>query len=271
MAGQIGSVWAQEWARTDRSFADLSRVLDARIADAIPSGQSVRIVDIGCGAGATSIACATARPDATVTGIDISADLLAIARQRAAMLGNIDFREGSADALVAALAPVDLFMSRHGVMFFDDPGAAFTALRRAAAPGARLIFSCFRSPAENRWATGVVSAIGANPVPGDGYVPGPFAFADPGFVTNMLARAGWQSAPPEPVDYVYHAGAGDDPVGDALSFFTRIGPAARALRDLDPADRAAALDRLRALLSARVRGNSVDFDAAAWLWSARAD
>jgi hypothetical protein len=73
-----------------------------------------------------------------------------------------------------------------------------------------------------------------------------------------------------PVDYSYKAGAGDDPVGDALSFFKRIGPTAGLLRAAEGDARAAMIDRLRVVLERQRVGNNVDFPAAAWLWSAKA-
>ena len=80
--GRVGHVWAAEWRRTDRSFADLARHLDAAIVHVAPdTGQAL---DIGCGAGTTSLALAEARPKLAITGIDLSDELVAIARQRLA-------------------------------------------------------------------------------------------------------------------------------------------------------------------------------------------
>lgn len=269
-SGQVGSAWSQEWLRTDRSFADLSRHLDAAILDALPSGPA-RVVDIGSGAGTTSIALARTRPDVSVTGIDISPDLVAVARERGMGLENLAFVAGPVEQVVAALAPVDLFVSRHGVMFFADPLAAFGSLRAAAAPAGRIVFTCFCAVADNPWAgTLAAAASGGMPAAPAGYAPGPFAFADPAFVTDLLARAGWNDARPVRIDYRYRAGEGADPVGDALSFFKRIGPTAGMLNTAEGAERDAMLARLRTALEAVRQGDVVDFPAAAWLWSAQA-
>ncbi len=268
-SGPIGSIWATEWERTDRSFAELSLTLDAVVKGHV-GGAAMRVVDIGCGAGATSIALARARPQAMITGVDISADLIEVAKRRAGDLGNLSFAIGPAEQVAADLAPVDLFISRHGVMFFPDPVAAFTKLRAAAAPGASIIFSCFRRPADNPWASALIEAIGAPTPAAPGYVPGPFAFAEPGFVADVLTKAGWILPAPRAVDYGYRAGGGADPVEDALAFFKRIGPTANFLRNAEGAERDAAIDRLRVLLEACRSGDAVDFPAAAWLWSAKA-
>nr|WP_241769019.1 class I SAM-dependent methyltransferase [Sphingomonas melonis] len=93
--GRVGRTWAAEWQRTDRSFANLSPHLDAAIRSAAPAGP-FHAIDIGCGAGATSLALAHARPDATVTGLDLSADLIRTARARAGDRGTVTFHHGDA-------------------------------------------------------------------------------------------------------------------------------------------------------------------------------
>jgi SAM-dependent methyltransferase len=269
-AGCVGGTWAAEWQRTDRSFGDLAPHLDAAIRAALPAGAS-RALDIGCGAGATALALAAAFPSLHITGVDLSPELLTVARDRASRgaLPNVTFTLGDARRVAADHAPLDLLVSRHGVMFFDDPVAAFAALHAAATPGAPLVFTCFRAASENRWAADLALAItGAPPQPAEG--PGPFAFANADRVGAIMAAAGWQQAAARPVDYAYRAGAGADPVGDAISFFSRIGPAAGLLRALAPAAREAALARIAALCLRHRGDDAVDFPAAAWLWTARA-
>jgi SAM-dependent methyltransferase len=270
-SGQVGDVWAEEWQRTDRCMAGLAVHLNAAILDMAAPG-SAAIVDIGCGAGATSIATARALPERRLVGVDISPSLIGIAAERAGDLGNLSFRCGPAEDHLAGLAPVDLLVSRHGVMFFPDPIAAFSALRRGTVRGAGLVFSCFRAPALNPWATELVSAaIGQVPPPATGYVPGPFAFADPDVVRAILTEAGWSRIEGRPVDFPYRAGQGIDPVADALSFFQRIGPAAPLLRQARVEERAAMLGRIEAVIAHHRSGDVVDFPAAAWLWSAHND
>ncbi len=263
-AGPVGEVWAAEWRRTDRTFAGLAPHLDAAILAAVAAGPFTA-VDIGCGAGATSIALAHARPDARVTGIDLSPGLVTVACERAANLPNAAFAAGDAVTEASAIRP-DVLFSRHGVMFFTDPRSAFAGLRRAVAPGAPLVFSCFAAVADNSWATLAADLPPAAP----GYAPGPFAFADAAFVQSLLDHTGWHAAEPRLVRFGYRAGEGDDPVADALSLLARIGPAARALRDAEPSRHQALLTRLRERLAAQRTGDVIDFPAAAWLWTARA-
>ena len=78
-AGRVGDVWAREWSRTDRSFANLTPHLNNAVLAAAPERGCA--IDLGCGAGETSIALATARPDLDVTGVDVSEDLIEVARE----------------------------------------------------------------------------------------------------------------------------------------------------------------------------------------------
>lgn len=263
----VGDAWSQEWRRTDRSFAGLDPALDAAITAAAPAtGQAL---DIGSGAGRTSLALAAARPDLAITGIDLSPALVAVARERAGGHSRLNFQVGDASRPPSEVA-FDLLFSRHGVMFFDDPHAAFQRLHAAAAPGAPLVFSCFRASGENAWAGALLAAIGTTPAPPAGYAPSPFAFADRDFVATLLAQAGWRDATATPVDYPYVAGEAADPVADAVSFFQRIGPSAAAFRGVTGPERDAIAARLAAALEPYRQGGRVTLPAAAWIWTARA-
>ncbi len=164
----------------------------------------------------------------------------------------------------------DLLFSRHGVMFYEDPVVGFSALRAAAATGASLVFSCFRSRADNEWSLVVDRAVGNDNSPPTGYAPGPYGLADIDFTAGMLTSAGWRDASAVAVDFSYVAGAGDDPVEDAVSFFSRIGSGARALADAPTERRAAMLESLRAALAEHVHEGAVTFRAGAWIWKATA-
>lgn len=267
-AGQVGETWAEEWERTDRSFAALDPHLVTAAADQMAGIPAPRILDIGCGAGGTSLALAAHLSDATLTGIDLSAALAATARERGK--GQPRCRFEAADATTwDAEDGFDGIVSRHGVMFFDDPVGALGHIRARAAPGAPLTFSCFRSPALNPWVSGMAHALPASPA-ADPDAPGPFAFADRARVTRLLEQAGWKDIGAVPIDYDYVAGAGPDPVADAVDFFRRIGPIASALRQMEEQARAPLLDALTAHVSAHFANGRVAFPAAAWIWSARA-
>jgi SAM-dependent methyltransferase len=261
--GRVGEVWAEEWRRTDRALAPVN----AELIAAVPPGAG-SILDLGCGAGSTSLALAAARPAAAITGIDLSAALVAAACDRA---GPASLRFEVADASAwrpAGEAGFDAIVSRHGVMFFDDPVAAFTHIRSLAAPGATLAFSCFRAREENDWTAALLpvlarfapEALAAPPPP-----VGPFAFADSGRVRAILAAAGFATPAIARFDFDFVAGAGDDPIADAITFFRRIGPFAALLKTLDQEAATDALAQLRAIVAGHVHGGRVSFRAAAWL------
>lgn len=262
--GQVGDVWAQEWQRTDRSFTVLNSRLFPMIAAMAPA--TGRVIDIGCGAAETAISLAEAKPGLSITGIDISPSLLEIARSRAQGTANIDFVLGDAAAQSTRHRPVDLYFSRHGVMFFDDPLAAFTAFRQAASAEGRLIFSCFRDWSLNGFAY-EIGKLNDDAAPTD--APGPFAFASQDKVAAILAASGWRDAEAIAVDCDYIAGQGEDPVGDAMSFMQRIGPAARAIRLADQERRPAIVNGLRRICEDHRQGDYVLFPAAMWIWTAR--
>ena len=266
--GRVGDIWATEWRRTDRSFEGLAPVLNAAIL-AAAGPQTRTIVDIGCGAGATSLASAQALPDGQVIGIDLSPKLIAVANHRAGHLTNVAFHCADVASAVGMHAPVDLYVSRHGVMFFADPVAAFGRLANAAAPGARIVFSCFAERSANRWAVETVASVDVAPEATGGTIaPGPFAFADPAYVAEMLKQAGWRATTPQRVEFAYRAGGGADPVADAVDYLSRIGPAASRIRDTHGAEREQALARLTSACVDRLAGDAVEFPAAAWIWTA---
>jgi SAM-dependent methyltransferase len=279
--GRVGDTWAAEWQRTERAFDGIAERLDQAILALAPDAGSA--LDIGCGAGATTVSLATARPGLHVTGVDLSSALLTVAQSRATSVDQVRFEMGDAVAVAARLAPLDLLVSRHGVMFFADPVVGFAGLASACRPGAPLIFSCFRSRAENDWAQAVDRAIG-HTAAATGYAPGPFALADQAATAAILGRAGWQDIAATPYDVSYIVGAGDDPVGDALAYYRRIGSAAAILAAASPGERSrmerGLTDLLRERMAPRIQdpriqdpriqGDVVTFTAAIWIWTARA-
>lgn len=263
--GAVGNNWAIEWQRTDRSLAPLNTVLVDRIV--AKAANDSRILDIGCGAGATSFALAQRLPEAAIMGIDLSQSLIAAAKARNHE-GRILFENHDATRWTGGAWKPDLLVSRHGVMFFDDPVRAFTHFRDIAAPEAQLIFSCFRGRTENEWVKDIITLLPVSVPLGDPYAPGPFAFAEPGHVSEILSAAGWRVGEPEAVDFSYIAGSGEDPVADAIDFFSRIGPAASMIRTLGDEQKTLFFQELSKLLCNRLANGRVLFKAAAWIWSA---
>ncbi|CAH0497397.1 class I SAM-dependent methyltransferase [Novosphingobium sp. CECT 9465] len=264
--GGVGRNWADAWQRTDITFSELT----PRLLAAIAAEPGRRIVDVGCGAGEVAIAIALARPDTCVTGVDVSPDLVEAAQARASGMSGVSFVLANAAEWIAPDGAPDLYISRHGVMFFDDPPTAFAHLAASASPGARFVFSCFRSASENAWASAIAGLLSQAPEPETRpFAPGPFAFAEPDHV--RLCMAGWRDVAFAPVDFSYIAGTGPNAVAEAMALFRRIGPAASAMRTLPEPDRADFESRLLELVEAHCDGEKVAFPAAAWLVTATSD
>lgn len=264
--GRAGNSWAVEWKRTDRSFVGVTERLLQRTREF--SFDSV--LDVGCGAGELALAIGRGRPHTRVIGVDVSPSLIAVARERGTNHANVEF--ALADA-AEWQPPVDFqpqqLISRHGVMFFDDPPAAFAHLAAIAAPGAGLLFSCFRGPAENEIFTGIGKLLPSPAAPPDPTAPGPMAFADPECVRGVLSAGGWTSIALEPFDFAMVVGMGEHAVDDAVDYLKVIGPAAAAMAEMKPDAREDILAKMRDYLQPKDIDGIVALGAAGWIVTAR--
>lgn len=259
-----GPTWAALQADLDRQLAPLGAAAQAALAP--QPGE--RILDVGCGCGATSLDLAAAvGPSGAVTGLDISRPMLEIARGRSKDLGNVSFIEADAQTYAFEPGAYDAIFSRFGVMFFADPVAAFANLRRALKPGGRLAFVCWRPPGENPIMTLPMAAaakVVEPPPPGDPLAPGPFAFADSGRVLQILTDAGFPEVAITPHDD--RIGAGD--LETSLGVSLRVGPLGGVLRE-NPDKRDAAIAAVRQALAPFAGPDGVRLGAAVWIVTAR--
>lgn len=260
--GRVGQSWASEWQRTDRSFTTLTAELKRRLGEL----DYASVLDIGCGAGELSLVAARENPAAQVVGLDISPDLIDVARERGRAESNLRFELGDAGQWDSNGVTPDLMISRHGVMFFSEPAKAFAHLRSLSAPGARMMFSCFRQVQDNPFfgAIGRLLPQSDGPPP-DPFAPGPFAFADQDRVASILAEAGWLNLEFARFDFHMIAGAGEDPVTDAIGYFSRIGLAARAMAEMDDGARSEFLAKLAGFLPEHLRDGVVSLPASVWI------
>jgi SAM-dependent methyltransferase len=269
--GDSGTRWAANLARLDVMLEDFGNAAIAA-ADARP-GE--RILDIGCGSGTSTFPLADRiGTDGHVLGVDISEQLVEIARGAAPAGAPIEFR--CADAATAPLpaGKFDLLFSRFGVMFFDDPVAAFAHMRGALKPGGRLAFVCWRGAQENDWVQLPMAAIRdiVQPAPADPNAPGPFAFGDRQKIADILSAAGFTAIDITPFDTSISYGRGvtrEDAIDDALDMAFQVGPLARALADQSDDIRAKSAAAVRAAFAKRPGETSVQIDGAAWIVTAR--
>lgn len=270
--GASGDNWVLHQQRLDlmlEAFGDA-----AMAAAEIAPGE--HILDIGCGAGATSFALAAKTgPGGQVLGVDISPQLVARAEADTPAGTPVAFR--LADAATAALptSHFDLLFSRFGVMFFDDPVAAFAHMRAALKPGGRVAFACWRAAAENDWVRLPMAAIRdlVAPPAVDPLAPGPFAFADPTRIEAILSAAGFADIAVAPFDATIPYGKGPArgaAIDDALQLALAVGPLSRALADQPGDIRANAAAAVRATLARQPGESSILIDGAAWIVTAQA-
>ncbi|MFO0625811.1 MAG: class I SAM-dependent methyltransferase [Polyangiales bacterium] len=263
-----GPHWVAMQPRLD---AQLAPVSDA-ILDGVALAPDARVLDVGCGTGALSLAVASRVPAGRVVGADLSAPMLARARERAAAQGLVNTSFVEADAQVADLdGPYDLVVSRFGVMFFDDPVAAFANLLRATRVGGALRFVCWQPAARNPWVMVPLrvaeAVLGPQQLPAPD-APGPFAFGDDAKVLRVLTDAGWRDARVEPWEHPLALGGGGS-LDDAAEFLTRIGPTARAMQDAPEELRAAVTAGLRDALAPHLQEGGPVLGGAMWRVSAR--
>jgi SAM-dependent methyltransferase len=229
--GAMGQLWAEKQREIDVVVAPFGK---AALEKAAPR-PGVRVIDIGCGCGDTSIEIAGIIGErGTVLGVDVSQPMLAVARAHAtqARCRNLEFRD--ADASEADLpTDRDLLFSRFGVMFFSQPSAAFTHMRRSLRAGGRCVFVCWRTPRDNAWAMAPLSAaraaMGITPPPADPHAPGPFAFADDERLHGILEESGFGDVAVQRFDTSISLGATPR---EAAERALRVGPTSRFVREV---------------------------------------
>jgi SAM-dependent methyltransferase len=264
--GQGGRTWVARQAHTDSTLAGVTNAL---VDFAAPrAGETV--LDVGCGCGAPTLEFARAvGPSGHVVGMDISGLMLAegAARARAADITNVVWRQ--ADPATAKLEKFDLLVSAFGVMFFGDMVGAFTNLRRAAKPAARMALVCWRSLAENPWMELPMKAVAQHLPPrpkATPNAPGMFAFANPEYVSEILTVAGWAAPKFEKLDEDLDIAAGRG-LDEAVMQTTQIGAVNSWLRDQPAEIVSSAIRSLRETLAPHADGASVRLPGAMWLIS----
>ncbi len=246
--------------------------------EALAPAAGERLVDLGCGCAATTLELGRrVTASGSVTGVDVSAPMLELARHRAAEAGldHVTFTEADvATAPLAELAggPVDGAFSRFGVMFFVDPVAAFANVGAALRPGGRLSLVVWQAVQVNPWmsvptlaAVGPLGATWAPAAPGE---PGPFSLGDPDRLRSIFDGAGFVDVALDGFSSaaVLRAGAADEDVAQLL----QIGPMRSAWDAADDDARREAVAAVRqAVEPYRSDDGSYRLPGAVWVVTAR--
>lgn len=264
--GAAGRTWVDAQQTLDQMFQEI----EALLVDAAMAANPASVLDVGCGTGGTTLAMARRLgSQGSCVGIDISEPMIAHARRRAAQdeVG-AGFICGDAQAYPFEPASVDAFISRFGVMFFEDPVAAFQNLRRAAADAAQLKLVVWRSAEENGFMTTAERAAAEflpQLPPRQQDLPGQFAFWNPQRVRHILEAGGWGNVDIRPIDVPCSF-----PETELVGYLSRLGPVGRILQEADEHMRATVIQKIRGAFDPYVHGDQVTYTAACWLISATA-
>ncbi len=267
---QGGPRWVKMQEQLDEQISQLGLLTMQRAA--VQLGEQV--LDVGCGCGQTSLELAErVGPRGSVLGVDISTPMLARARERQNERGfkSLTFLQADAQTHRFESARFDLLFSRFGVMFFENPAAAFANLHTAVRPGGRLCFVCWQALDKNEWARVPLAAATKHvplPAPASPDAPGPFAFANPDRVQKLLESGGFTEVKLESHQAELTMG-GATTINEAVDFTLEIGPIARLLADVSTDIRAHVVEELRVVLAPYAKGNGVSLSGAVWIVTAR--
>jgi SAM-dependent methyltransferase len=212
--------WAAAWPKRERLTMAVTDLLLER--SHLQAGE--KVLDIGTGGGVAALSAARINGDGTVVGVDISEPLIELARTRAESMSATNVSFAVADVQVEAVpgAPFDLAISQFGVMFFDEPDAAFANIRRQLTSGGRLAFACWRAPELNPWfpapALAGIAPPPPPPAPGKS-AAGPFTLSDAQHTAALLETSGWRDITGTPHELVVTVDLDTIIDDEALGFF----------------------------------------------------
>ena len=266
---ELAPSWLEGEQHSEKVAGRFGRLAMDRLA--LTPGQ--RVLDVGCGSGLTTRELAQRLgPSGEATGADISPAMVAAAERRTTDDGVTNARFVTADVQTDDLgqATFDAVYSRFGVMFFADPGLAFTQLRQALRPGGTLAFACWQDLFCNEWmfvpGSAVIAVTGVMPpmpAPGE---PGPFSLADADRVTALLEGAGFTGIEIQPVAETMVLPHED--VASLTELSQHVGPVREALREADDETRQLLLAAVTDALEAKVVDGELRLSAAALIVSA---
>jgi SAM-dependent methyltransferase len=263
--------WAEEHEAIDRLFAGLTQVA---LNLAAPQ-RGERVIDIGCGSGTTVLELASrVGSSGYVLGADVSKSSVEKARERIVAVGvrQAEITLCDVSTHIFPANSFDLVFSRFGVMFFVEPVATFTNIRKAMNPDGRLALAVFRTPQENKWATAPLAAVRhiLPPITPPGpEEPGEFSWADAARVHRILESAGFQDVSLTPHDPVMPLAAPGG-AAEAANFMFRVGPVVRAMSDASEQQRKEVRAALEAFFRSHEGPQGVVLPGAIWIVTARA-
>jgi SAM-dependent methyltransferase len=270
---EMAQAWDGEegahWAANADQYESTGIRIQRRFDEAELIAPTDRVLDVGCGTGKSSRDAARVATQGSVLGVDLSSQMLEVARARSRGEGltNVEFEQADAQVHPFPSESFDVAISSFGCMFFTDPVAAFRNIASALRPDAGLGLLAWRALAENEWLQVVRGALAMgrdlpSPPPN---VPSPFAFADADYTRRVLEDGGFDNVVLTPIDESVSVGADADA---AFSFFAATGVARGLTQDLDEPTRGEAFAKLRQAFVDYETSEGVLIPSAAWLITA---
>lgn len=266
----------QLWAKQDEVMARLLEPIAKALLDHAKLDQCKHVVDVGCGGGSQSrLLAQRLGAGARVTGIDISEPLLAVAQSnnRSNDSGaNIEYLQADAAEHDFSAEQFDGLFSRFGVMFFDDPVAAFSNLRKGLSKGGKLAFSCWQAVDKNDWASIPMSAALQHVTPPEEMVPdaggpGPFAFARAECIENILQQAGFSEI--QVNSFIQKMRMGEAPtLTESVREIASLGPVHRLLTGQSSTVKEQVYVALEEALAPYYKDGAIELPAAMWFVTA---
>ncbi|RKT83495.1 Ubiquinone/menaquinone biosynthesis C-methylase UbiE [Saccharopolyspora antimicrobica] len=262
--GNQGDFWT---SRADRFNEGVAAYQDD-LLDAARIDRAAKVLDIGCGSGQTTRDVARRAVDGSVLGVDLSSSMIELARGLAAReeLSNVAFEQVDAQVHDFPEAHFDVAISRHGVMFFGDPVAAFANIARAVRPGGRLALLTWQPAERIEWMIKFRTLLAAGrdlPLP-PSTGPSPLSLSEPDVVRELLSTTGFDDVRLHDLAEPMYFGRDVD---DACDFIAE--QHAWLLADLAEDEKARAIADLREDLAEHQTERGVLYDSAAWLIEAR--
>ena len=191
-SGAGGDVWVDK----QREMDIMLNPLGERAIQGLDLSGEIKILDIGCGCGATTLEIAKAVTQGEVIGVDISEPMLERATKTASdmMLNNTSFQVKDVQVDEMPRSYFDVAFSRFGVMFFEDPFEAFKNINHSLKDNGQLSFVCWQHASLNPWQSLSIQVIKEfldlpAPAPKS---PGPFAFEDKNYINEILTESGFR-------------------------------------------------------------------------------
>jgi ubiquinone/menaquinone biosynthesis C-methylase UbiE len=188
--------WQTWWETIERRAQKVSNKL-VELAKVQPGDK---VLDIATGIGEPAVTAARrVKPNGKVLAIDISSQMLLIAKTRAKSLGLddiIEFRESDGEKidLPDSTAKFDAILSRWGLMFFPNLSATLVKIREMLVINGRLSAAVWSAPSKVPWLDLAFASVRKQinaPAPPPS-TPGPFALADIDGLKQSFSQAGFK-------------------------------------------------------------------------------